>query len=199
MSKFYVRNQPVISRDTEAREHSSKRPDWFEEFSNSIANNSTEPKKDQTSTFDQINRILGNKSKYSNVGEAVLDMQKRTGLYELLKKRAEMNTNMPEIFSEVPDMRIFIDNYVGDRPGVSVEAVVNALLKVRDVKNKLPEHDDVPLDVRQYINDKIAESDMLHPKNESNMQLGKLDVSIDEGSESRDNSPFAGCEPMKNK
>jgi hypothetical protein len=88
------------------------------------------------STFDTINQILGNKSKYSTVDEAVLDMQKRTGLFDFLQAK-KASQQLPEIFNEIPEMKTFIDNYVQDRPGTSIESVVHDLVKVNAVKSKL--------------------------------------------------------------
>jgi len=198
-NKYYTRNQPTISRDLDSRERPGKYSDWFEEFANSLDKSGTKSKKDSNSMFDQINQILGNKSKFSNVQEAVLDMQKRTGLYDLLNKKAQEQEHnvVPEIFNDVPDMKIFIDNYVEDRPGTSIDAVVHALLKIRSIKAKLPASDDVPEDVRHYINNQIASVEFLRPDNNMNMDLGKVDLSNDDATSARDNDPFAGCMPGK--
>jgi hypothetical protein len=208
--KYYSRNQPIISRDEDSRERETTRSDWFNQFAAELEKASTQPKSKANprsninSTFDQINQILGNKSKYSSVQEAVLDMQKRTGLYDLLNKKAEALQEMPvikipEIFAKIPDMRVFIDNYVADRPGIAVDAVVHALLKIRSIKAKLPSADDVSEDVKRYINDKIMEAQMLHPSSELGMQIGKADFSQSDDGSSKDNDPFGGCMPAGNK
>jgi hypothetical protein len=209
-NKYYSRNNTVISRDEDSRERQTTRSDWFNQFAAEIEKASTQPKSKTNprsninSTFDQINQILGNKSKYSSVQEAVLDMQKRTGLYDLLNKKAEVlhempAIKMPEIFTKIPDMRVFIDNYVADRPGIAVDAVVHALLKIRSIKAKLPDTDDVSEDVKRYINDKIMEAQMLHPSSELGMQIGKADLSHSDDGSSKDNDPFASCMPNGSK
>ena|ERR1700722_2468327 len=200
-AKYLGRSPSVISRDTFAEDRGEREPAWFDDFVSNLEKNSTKAKKNDHSMVDQINSILGNKSKYSNVEEAVLDMQKRTGLFDFLNsKRASDQNNLqevPAIFTKIPAMKTFIDNYVGDRPGTSVESVVHDLLRIKSIKNQLPEKDDVSDEVRRYINDKIREKDSFHPKsNSEDLQLGKLDLHMDDNT-TKDNDPFGGCEPNK--
>jgi hypothetical protein len=204
MTKHYSRSQSVVSRDTSFSEVNSKEPSWFSDFVSNLEKESAKSKKDDYSIYDQINSILGNKSKYSTVEEAVLDMQKRTGLTDLInqKKQAQDQTTnkhqKSKMLNDIPQLKTFIDNYVEDRPGASVESVVHDVLKVKSIKDKLPDGDDLPDDVRHYINDKITEVNMLNPKtNEEDLDLGKLDMSSSDENTSADNDPFGGCEPVK--
>src|SRR3984957_13326671 len=125
-NKYYGRSVSTISRDNGGVERGERGPSWFNDFVSNLEKNSIKSKRD-ISMLEQINNILGNKSKYSNVEEAVLDMQKRTGLFDFLNsKRASDQNNLqevPAIFTKIPAMKTFIDNYVGDRPGTSVESV----------------------------------------------------------------------------
>ncbi|SRR5258708_796501 len=198
-NKYHGRSTSVISRDTSYIESSNKEPSWFSDFVNNFEKEAVKSKKEDYSLFNQINSILGNKSKYSSVEEAVLDLQRRTGFLELIKqqKQAQLNTDnkyeKSQIFSEIPSLKIYIDNYVKDRPGTSVDAVVHSLLKITSIKDKLPQGDDVPEEVKHYINDKILESKSMHP-NEESLELGKLDLSTDDNT-ATDNNPFGGCTP----
>lgn len=200
--KYYGRAGSHISRDISSADSAGREPSWFGEFVDNLEKSAVKSKREDHSLFDQINNILGNKSKFSNVEEAVLDMQRRTGLLELLtqKKQAQLITEKKhedsKLLSDIPTLKTFIDNYVEDRPGTSVDAVVHDLLKVRSIKEKLPEGDDVPDEVRRYINDKITEINMQRPSSgENDLDLGKLDLSTDENTAS-DNDPFSGCEPV---
>ena len=201
--KYYGRSPSLISRDSSSVEFGGREPSWFSDFVNNFEKEAVKSKKDDFSLFDQINNILGNKSKYSNVEEAVLDMQRRTGLLDLLTQKKQAQTKTEEkhknskLLNDIPSLKIYIDNYVEDRPGTSVDAVIHDLLKVKSIKEKLPENDDVPEEIRRYINDKITETSMLRkPSEEEDLELGKLDLSPDSNT-SADNNPFNGCEPVK--
>ena len=197
------RQKYYISRDVDAYDAGDREPSWFKDYVKNLEKEAVKSKRQDYALFDQINSILGNKSKYSSVEEAVLDMQRRTGLLGLLKQRKEAQAIISKkyenskIFGEIPSMKIFIDNYIEGRPGTSVDAVVHDLLRDPSIKDKLPEGDDVPVEVRRYINDKLLESKMMHPEfGEENLQLGKIDLSPDENTSS-DNDPFASCMPAK--
>lgn len=144
------------------------------------------------SIYEEISSILGNtKSKYSSVEEAVQDMKERTGLKAYLEATA--SNELPEVFAEIPEMRTFIDNFVKDRPGTSIESVVHDLLKIDSIRDRLPERSDVTDDVRRYINDKIAESLGKKDFNRVEVNLGKADNNSDTVSD----DPLGACEPSK--
>lgn len=196
------RQKYYISRDVGAYDAGDREPSWFQDYVKNLEKEAVKSKREDYSLFDQINSILGNKSKYSNVEEAVLDMQRRTGLFDLLKQKKEAQAVISKkyenskIFQEIPNMKIFIDNYIEGRPGTSVDAVVHDLLRDPTIKEKLPSGDDVPVEVRHYINDKLLESKIMHPESgEENLELGKVDLSTDDNSS--DNDPFASCMPAK--
>lgn len=187
---------PVITRDTHAVELAEKHPSWFSNFIEKIEIEAAKSKKDDYTLFEQINNILGNKSKYSTVEEAVEDMKNRTGLSQYLHQ-IKSASEAKDLFAEIPSLKTYIDNYVKERPGTSIEAVVHDLLRIQMIRDALPEGDDVPEAVKRYINEKIGESKHNHQHNGGeDLQLGKLDLSVDQNT-SRDNNPFAGCEPNK--
>jgi hypothetical protein len=198
------RSNYYISRDTSAIDTGSREPSWFADFVANLEKESVKSKKDDYSLFDQINSILGNKSKYSTTEEAILDMQKRTGLLDVLNKKKEAQQAIEKKYEKsnflnsIPAMKTFINNYVEDRPGTSVDAVIHDLLRIQSIKDKLPEGDDVPEEIKRYINDKILESNLNHPVPFSeDLELGKLDLSTDDNT-SEDNNPFLGCTPARN-
>lgn len=198
------RSNYYISRDTSAIDTGDREPSWFADYVANLEKQSVKSKKDDYSLLDQINSILGNKSKYSTTEEAILDMQKRTGLLDILnnKKQAqvaiEKKYEKSNLLNSIPTLKTFIDNYVEDRPGTSVDAVIHDLLRIQSIKDKLPEGDDVPEEIKHYINDKILESNINHPTSSSeDLQLGKLDLSTDDNT-SEDNNPFLGCTPARN-
>jgi len=201
--KYYGRAPSHISRDTGSVETGGREPSWFGEFVTNLEKAGVKSKKDDFSFFDQINGILGNKSKYSNVEEAVLDMQRRTGLSELLqhKKQAQLETENKhgdiELFKKVPLMKTFIDNYTDDdHPGTSVEAVIHDMMKNKTIKDHITE-EEITDDVKSYISDKIGDTLAARPSSgEEDMNIGKTDLTMDDNV-SADNDPFGGCMPAK--
>jgi len=194
MSRY---NNSIFSRDDITFEGNKYEPEWLDDFISELEKSAVKSKVQDAVIFDEINQILGNrKSKYSSVEEAVLDMQKRTGLLEFLNKKqasSSLTHKEPEIFSRIPEMKIFIDNYVESRPTAFPEAVVEDLLKIKSIQEKLDNKFDVPNDVRVYINNKIIEVEKNNPQNkEVNLNLGKIDTSTD-GDENYD--PFELLEP----
>jgi len=181
-NKYFTRNSSIISRDESSFDRGDKTPSWFNEYAAILEKDSAKSKKQDYSLFDQINSILGNKSKYSTVAEAVEDLQKRTGLYDILQKKqaSDLKHGNIQLFKEIPVLKTYIDNYIDDRPGTSVEAVIHDLLKIKTIKDKLPQSDDVPIEVKQYISYKIGEVGASVPKNDNdNLELGKIDLSKD--------------------
>jgi hypothetical protein len=171
-----------------AREKSS----LFEEYANILDNSNVT--KTSFDAIEQINRILGNKSKYSTVDEAVLDMQKRTGLYEHLRKVQAANEKEGNILQEVPIIQTYVDNYIEDHPDATVFSVIHDMVKNQQIRKKLPSTDDVPPEVYKYINDKLTEYDFRHSDKTHSTQIGKVDLSVDDQI-FKDNNPFSGCEP----
>ena len=194
-NRYYTRNQSIISRDDSAIESRDKTPSWFNDFANSLEKESAKPKSQDYSLFDQINNILGNKSKYSTVAEAVEDLQKRTGLYDFLQKKQANNNKYSniQIFKDIPILKIYIDNYIDDRPGTFVSAVIHDLMKIKSITEKLPQSGDLPEEVKRYISDKIAEAKESIKQNDSEyMNLGRLDLSNDIDVV---DDPLGGCMP----
>jgi hypothetical protein len=198
MTYKYYRSMPPISRDNGAIDRGEPTPAWLSEFTNNLEKEAVKSKQEDYSLYDQINSILGNKSKYSTVQEAVEDMKKRTGLslyLDQLKATAQAQTSL---FEQIPELRTFIDNYVKARPGTSIDAVIHDLLKIKSIQNKLPKSDDVPDEIKRYINDQIASARDSSPASHSgeNLQLGKVDLSVDDDL-TNENNPFRGCEPTR--
>lgn len=175
---------PVFSRDDTVFETKSQEPSWYNDFVSNLDGNA---KKTNASVYDEINAILNNvKPKYSTVEEAVVDMQKRTGLIEYLNRKEaqamaeKQRSDIPQTLKDIPELKIFIDNFIQERPGIAVEAVADAAVKINSIKNKLPNRNDVGDDVRKYISDKITEHKKLYQINEDvNLNLGKADFKED--------------------
>lgn len=193
-NRYNARALPVISRDTSYTEepYNGEMPAWYNEFVKNLEVQST---KSQRSIYDQITSILGNsKSKFSSVDEVVEDLKHRTGLKAFLQAK-QANMSEPKIFSEIPQMKIFIDNFISDRPGTSIESVVHELLRIDTIRDKLPSKIDIDDDVKAYINVRIGESkERSTPDvNNVNMNLGKVEPSNDIDVD----NPFQSCEPTK--
>lgn len=193
MSRNYISS---VSRDFDAIETSNERePSWVKEFENNLQKDAVKSKREDYALYEQINSIVGNKSIFSSVEEKVLDMQKRTGLYDLINqtKVAQLSEGTKSIFEEVPELKTFIDNYIQDHPGTSVEAIIHDILKINKIRNRLPDGDDVPEEIKRHISDMLANSqkEKMQHNFSDDVNFGKADYSDDEG---LDNDPFSSLE-----
>lgn len=192
---YNARYLPVINRQLYPAEPTNPTapPDWYSDFLTSLKRNST-----NASIYDEISAILNNtKSKFSSVDEVVQDLKERTGLSQLLNSRQIIAAiQEPEIFQVIPELKVFIDNFVQDRPGTSIASVVNDALKIDSIRNKLPNKNDVDDDVKAYINHRIADSSMqISDTNKIDMNLGKVEHS----NEIAIDDPLKICEPNRSK
>lgn len=197
-NKYYNRSSFTVSRDNDDVIPSSKQSDWMTDFANALEKSAVKSKREDYALFDQITNILGNKSKYSTVDEAVEDLKKRTGLSAYLDqiKSASVAADQIQAFKDVPELKTFIDNYVSDKPGTTPEAVVHNALNIKSIKEKLPHGDDVSDDVKKYINNKLIEMKQQDGTNNSeDMHLGKSDMSVNDSLAKDD--PFSLCEPAR--
>src|ERR1019366_266436 len=195
MSNYHNRSGFSISRDPSSVEKAEKQPDWFKDY---VANMELNAAKTRPSNiFEEISGILTGKNKFSTVEEVVNDMAKRTGLLEMQQKKSASQSGKfdnIEIFKEIPDMKIYIDNLIEDRPGTSIESLLHDMAKVKSIKDKLQDGD-IPLDVKLYINDKLFQKKQENPDTgKQDMNLGKADMEVDDNL-TNENNPFQGCEP----
>ena len=198
-NKYSSRSIPLITRDDYQKETPrEKSPNWLNDFANNLEKSAVQTMRNDKSLYDEISSILGNKSKFSTVDEIVNDMKKRTGLTDFLKKRAnqEEEEKKENILVSMPEIKIFIDNFIEDRPGVAIEAVVHELLKMNPIRNKLPERNDVPDYVRNYINEKIIQVKKSKPARDmQDSNLGKTDLSDNSDGQGSENDPLASLNP----
>lgn len=179
-----------ISRDRSFSTYSNEDPSWAKDYYDTVQKYSVKSRKEDSAIFDEINQILGNaKSKYSSVEEAVLDMQKRTGLYEVLQKQAADET--PEMFKKFPDLKDFIQDKLDVFPGSAVSAIADLILQEPKYKNAIPAGEHLPADVEEYINKLKGE---MSP-NEDRAADGKVDLNIDNNTV-RDNNPLNILNPV---
>jgi hypothetical protein len=190
MSKKYsARSLPSVYSDGTPPSSSS----WYDDFLGNLEKSSVQS---QHSIYDEINAIIGNtKSKYSSVEEAVQDMCERTGLNKVMSaKEAIASIQEPVIFKKIPEMKTFIDNFIEDRPGTSVESVIHDLMKIDVIRNKLPDRSDVEDDVRVYINKRIGETKSHQTDlNKVDLHMGK----VDQSTPTVGDDPLAICEPSQ--
>jgi len=115
---------------------------WLKEFEKNLKKSAVQSKEKDDSLFNQINYIMhGTKSKYSSVAEAVEEMKNRAGLTAYLekiklsendkvknKKTASVNANMPDIFTENPQVKTTIENYIRSTKGnVPIPAILEKI------------------------------------------------------------------------
>ena len=169
-----TRGRGGFGRDDSYSTYASPEPSWAEDYLAAVQKKSEH----KDSVFSQIQQIIGgSKQKYSSVEEAVLDMQKRTGLLDMLQKRA--SDKMPETFKMIPQLKTFIDNYVESQPGTSVDAVVFNILKIPAFRNMLPSSMNMDDDVKEYINKRIMEENPNQGSIPGGSQFGKSEVNKD--------------------
>lgn len=193
MTKYY---SPVYT-------NKDKEPSWFKDFENNLKKTS-----EYSSIHDEIHSIISGvgKSKFSSVEEIVNDLQERTGFKNFINSKIALdqdgneckkNANMqePEEFKLNPEMKIFIDNYVEDRPGTSVDAVIHNMLNIRSIKNGLYELNDVSDSIKKYISNKILEVNLNNQNHHNISNIGKVDVN--QSNEMDNENPLAFCEPSK--
>ena len=179
----------IVSRDTSFSTYATEEPSWAKDYSEAVEKYSVKSRREDSALFDQINQILGNsKSKYSSVEEAVLDMQKRTGLYDLLHKQA---AEEPEMFKQFPDLKDFIKDKLDVYPGSAVSAIGDLILQEPKYKNAIPAGEFIPSDVEEYINHLKGE---MAPKDENERADGKMDLDVDNHT-LKSNNPLNGLNP----
>lgn len=195
IKKYSNRSLPSVQLNGESQQKEATEKAWYEDFLSNLQKTQM-AQAQQRSISDEISAIMGNpRPKHSSVEEAVLDMQERTGLRQYLaQKEALAFIQEPEIFAKVPQMKVFIDNFVKDRPGTSVESVVHDLLKIDEIRDAIENRSDVDDEIRSYINKQIAESKSnTHEHGHVDMNFGKVDQSSADTSD----DPLAICEPMR--
>lgn len=172
-----------ISRDTSFSSYSTEEPSWAKDYFEAVEKYSVKSRRDDSALFDQINQILTNtKSKYSSVEEAVLDMQKRTGLFDILQKLAAEET--PKMFERFPDLKDFIEAKIKTYPGSSVTAICEHILQEPKYKDSLPAGEHIPSDVEEYINKLKGK---MTPKDKNDVSDGKVNLDIDHTTEKANN------------
>ncbi len=193
-NKLYGRSPSIISRDGMNEKQTEKTPNWISEFASELEKKAVHSKDQDDSLYNQISQILGKKSKYSTVEEAVLDMQKRSGLYEYVNKiKAASAENDLEILTKYPNINNLIDNYIHDNHG---EVVIPALLE--KIKLLVPgtKDSDFNDNFAKFINDKVIEFKKTRPSlNNNNPNIGKEDTSYSDV-EDHSTDVFKGCNPV---
>jgi len=156
-------------------------------------------KKDNSDVYSQINQILtGVKPKFSTVDEVVLDLRKRTGLANYLNQISAKDSDAsqtkiaeeddtPKAFKQCKDIKIFIDNYIEDRPGLAIQAIIEAIPKY--LKMKLSDDALEDENLKKYIN-KVVQVEENDVDDQNSTNLGKLDTTDSDIQE--DNDLFAG-------
>lgn len=194
--KKYSRSMPAITRESYNVEKAPRLPNWMDEFAANLEKSSTQSKsKANSSIYDQISSIMGNKSKYPTVEAAVDDMKERSGMKKFIdklqsqgqnegstKKKAECgpcaekhDNKKVQVFEDVPQLKETIDNYTEETHGnLPLPAIIEKIKSIHksDVVDDSAWDDDGFL---HYVNDKNIESKKKHPNEDINYRnLGKL-------------------------
>lgn len=175
-----------ISRDKSFSTYAVEDPSWAADYLEAVNKYSVKSRKDDSELFNQINQIVGNKSKFSSVEEAVLDMQKRTGLLEFLNKKASEESK--SLLETHPDLKEFIESKVDAFPGSAVDAIADMILQEEKYKNALKSGEHIPKDVKEFIN-KVKKEKY---KEQDKTSDGKIDLDFNS---KNDNDPFKFLTP----
>lgn len=191
MDKKYIRHQPIISKNSDQ----SNDDLWQQRLEKEAVHS----RKMDESLFHQITQIMGRKSKYSTVQDAVDDMKKRSGLtdylnkesnsQEVTKKVAQLNNDpaTPTIIKEVPIIAQTIQNYIRDTRGtMSLPAILEKIKSIhqKDIANPIAWDDPM---LYKYIAELNLLEKQRNPNNLNiNYNLGKNDQNNDIDSENSD-------------
>jgi len=192
--KKFSRVSPVITKEGSSVQKSGDVSDWMSNFLNSLEKNATRSAEEDKSMFGQISQILGNKPKYSNVEEAVLDMQKRSGLYDFLTsakvddKLTKKQANNVEAL-DYEGIKDYIQNYVRSFPGSPAHIVLENLAN-SSVGKKVPK-EKLNKELVEYINDIINSSVTKYQT--PPVSVGKIDTHDSEGDISANDDFFKSC------
>lgn len=204
-----------MSRSVKINRHSydfakSERVNWLDRFADSIEQASqltaveVARYRNQLSIHEQINSIISRvpSSSYATVEDAVVDMQKRTGLSEYLNRISSEKTNkvassdvFPNLDAELKDAIIsFCKNKIATHRGqITVPAMQHEILETFSIQP-----DDVNNEpVARFISDLILKEQKANPAhNDFNTQLG-LGVGRDdvESSDPENTDFFKGMLP----
>lgn len=201
-----------FSRDSDSTTFGGDEPEWLREYSKNLQKNSVHSLEHDRSTYDQISEIMGTKSKYSTVEDAVKDMRARTGLDLYLtqvaatvkqasEKEEELEVTLPgddtpSVFAEHPEVEKFIRKYVDSRKGhTSIAAVLVDVGRLfKDIESSAL--DDKTL--KKFINRAIVDARKLNPIDEelSGELLGSVEKSNDQDFEDN-NDAFSSLMPAK--
>lgn len=201
---------PVFSRDSESSD-----PEWFIDYANKLDKLAVQPVEKDRSMFDQISEIMGSKSKFSTVEDAVKDMRERTGLNKFLSVAAQTiesnvktasdddlevslpsDDEIPKLFNEHPHIEKYINKYISSRKG---HTSIASLLS--EISRLFKEVDSAHLDdkvLKNFISNKIIEERELNPNNE-NFDVEMLGA-VDKGNEQEyeaNNDAFSSLVPAK--
>lgn len=180
IKKQGYRTMPIVERSHDV-EQGPALPNWMKEFAKNLQKTSVQPYRDE-SIFDQISSVMnGTKPKYSNVEDAVKDMQERSGLIAYKNKvEAQSGTKKKaqagiKLFDLKPQIKETFDNYIEDTHGnLSIPGIVEKIKSIHhtDVSDDAMWDDEHLL---KYVSDKNTEAKKKHPDTENdNASLGKL-------------------------
>lgn len=190
MSKNY-RNQPVIPEDN----------DIAKKFSEALEKNAVMPKRIDESIFDQINSIMGNKSKFRSVEEVVQDMKKRSGYADYINKSSEEEViskkaqakpdSLPNVFKSNPDVKSAIDNYIHDSNGnLPIYAIIK---KIKDIFGKDVSEQEWEDEKLKYY---VAKTNLAEKAKDHNTPLNDLGkITYDDNEDLSNSDAFAGLKP----
>jgi hypothetical protein len=186
-SKSSSRTMPAVGRSSDTLEDSSVLPQWMKNFANTLQKQSVQPYRNE-SLYDQISSVMnGAKSKYSNVEDAVRDMQERSGVLSYRNKIEAQKNNPPKIaqiagntekirlFEDKPQIKDTFDNYIEDTNGnLSIPSIVERIRAIHrgDVSDDSMWEDD---NLLHYVNDKNIEVKKKYPNSDADStHLGRL-------------------------
>lgn len=219
----------ITRSDYHEREPGDK-VDWIDDFANKLHQIAEDPRtaveaaraRDQQSLLDQIVSIVSRQHGQSgSVEDKVRELQDRTGLSELLRRRAQQTVQalqkaaeegsegevveeLPEGFKSLPnelqdDIKNYIRNKIDTHHGnIQVPAIVEDVSKTFRLHGVQP-HDVNDTRFERYVSNEIVKAKKREPSfDEHNVNIGRgVGTSDKDNSDAQNSDVFEGLMPAK--
>jgi len=189
---------------------------WTDDLYTQLEKMAVQSKTVDNYLFDQISSIVGSKSKYSSVEDAVIEMKERSGLTAYLKTsdkqsnqnkiaqikrlaQANINKPLPKLIKENPDIQRTFENVMsGDGQNSDLPAIIGRVQSIYSKSTNIDDNDWDDPALNEYVSDLKLQQQQKHFSNDTNeFNLGKnLDLNDAEVNTSADDA-FASLTPVK--
>lgn len=212
----YSRHSPIISKESDSQYDEDH---WLYRFEKQLEKGAVQSRQMDKSLYDQMNSIMGNKSKHSSVEAVVKDMQERSGLTAYLNVKSDKDSGKKKVASDSPDENDAIDkkiklipiviqkkpsiqntleNIIRDSKGnLSIPAILDKIKSIhnKDVSESKDWDDDKLLKLVSHLNLSEKTKNPLNFEDYDN--LGKSDNCNNQEYDQSNNDSFFSLKPAK--